>query len=99
MYVARRVPKPNLSDITSYPITRNWKQLFQAGITHPEDDSHVAKLLRAIANGERACKPFEGQPTQSASFVFQKDMWLKFGNMGECHHALLSPNLTVLICR
>lgn len=84
MYVARHVPKLDLSEITNYPITRDWNQLFHAGITHPEDDSHVVKLLRAIANGERVCKPFEGENAGTVSFAFQKDMWLKFGNMGEC---------------
>ncbi|KAL1974800.1 hypothetical protein VTN31DRAFT_5004 [Thermomyces dupontii] len=79
-YVSRHAPRLYLNEISDYPIKRNWEELFAAGITDSQDDGHAVKFLRAIANGEQACKPYEDRATQ-LGFMVQKDMWLKIGNM------------------
>lgn len=81
-YVSRHAPRLYLNEISDYPIKRNWEELFAAGITDSQDDGHAVKFLRAIANGEQACKPYEDRATQ-LGFMVQKDMWLKIGNMCE----------------
>lgn len=80
MYVSRGVPKLLLEEVTNYPVTRGWNEIFHSSVVHPQDDGHVVKMVRAVANGERVCKPFEGQGKEKG-FVIHGDMWLKIGNM------------------
>ncbi|CRG87360.1 hypothetical protein PISL3812_04377 [Talaromyces islandicus] len=80
LYVSRGTPPLDLEEITHYPATRNWKELFDTGNTHPSDDSHIVKLVRAIVNGERVCKPLESQG-KATNFMIKGDAWLKVGNM------------------
>jgi hypothetical protein len=82
LYVSRGTPPLDLDEIVNYPVTRNWKELFSTGNTHPADDSHIVKLVRAIANGERVCKPLEDRG-EAGEFMIKGDAWLKAGNMGE----------------
>lgn len=82
LYVSRGTPPLDLDEIVQYPVTRNWKELFNTGNAHPQDDSHVVKLVRAIANGERVCKPLEDKG-EANEFMIKGDAWLKAGNMGE----------------
>jgi len=80
LYVSRGTPPLDLDEIVNYPVTRNWKELFSTGNTHPADDSHIVKLVRAIANGERVCKPLEDRG-EAGEFMIKGDAWLKAGNM------------------
>ncbi|RMZ66348.1 hypothetical protein GMOD_00005484 [Pyrenophora seminiperda CCB06] len=56
-----------------------WKELFTAA-TKEHDDGHVAKLIRALKNGEEVSKPFEAGEF-SDSFPVKGDMWLKVARM------------------
>lgn len=82
LYVSRGTPPLDLNEIVNYPISRNWKELFNTANTHPHDDSHIVKLVRAIANGERVCKPLEDKG-EANEFMITGYAWLKAGNMGE----------------
>lgn len=82
LYVSRGAPPLDLDEIVNYPVTKNWKELFNTGNAHPGDDSHIVKLVRAIANGERVCKPLEDRG-EADNFMIKGDAWLKAGNMGE----------------
>ncbi|KAJ5146419.1 uncharacterized protein N7515_000983 [Penicillium bovifimosum] len=78
MYTSRGSPNLLLDEIASYPIKEDWSQIFTRSITHPDDDGHLAKLARALANGEKVCKPFEDQ---NSEMPIKGDMWLRIGNM------------------
>ncbi|KAH8702153.1 putative HypA-like protein [Talaromyces proteolyticus] len=82
LYVSRGTPPLDLEEITNYPTSKNWKQVFDAGNQSPSDDSHLVKLVRAIANGERVCKILEGQG-KSNEWKMKGDAWLRAGNMGK----------------
>ncbi|KAL4784963.1 hypothetical protein BJX76DRAFT_367261 [Aspergillus varians] len=53
-----------------------WEELF-AVVNEQHDDGHVAKLVRALKNGEEACKGFEDEE----DFMVKGDMWLKIARM------------------
>lgn len=78
MYVSRNSPKLPLDEVTQYPAKNDWKTVISRSVTHPDDDGHLVKLVRALAHGENVCKPFEkdGMPISG-------DMWLRIGNMGK----------------
>ncbi|KAL2010604.1 hypothetical protein VTN00DRAFT_6411 [Thermoascus crustaceus] len=80
MYVSRGSPNLLLEEITNYQPSRDWKAIFDSSIRHSRDDGHVSKMVRAVANGERVCKPFEAGGKERG-FIIQGDMWLKIGNM------------------
>ena len=56
-----------------------WKDLY-AAVNKEHDDGHVAKLIRALKNGQEAAKPFESGEF-SESFPVKGDMWLKIARM------------------
>ncbi|KIW89991.1 uncharacterized protein Z519_09421 [Cladophialophora bantiana CBS 173.52] len=78
LYASRRSPKLLLGEITNYPPTptppnndstkslplREWNDMFTAA-SQFMDDGHTAKFIRALANGERACAPFENSTPPS----------------------------------
>lgn len=81
LYVSRACPEPLLDEIKNYqPKQRDggW-----AGITRRvdqlPDDGHASKLVRAIAHGEQACKPYENLPDDV--FPLKGDMWELLGHM------------------
>ena len=85
MYASRRSPTPLLDEIEHYhpkeagkPGSQSWDAIFKRVITH-NDDGHAAKLVRAIAHGQRVSKPFEGDER----FRIKDGLWLQLGNMGE----------------
>lgn len=82
MYVSRGSPKLLLEEVTHYQARRDWKSVFESSIRHPKDDGHVSKLVRAVASGERVCKPFEAGGRERG-FMIAGDMWLKIGNMSK----------------
>ncbi|RAH48453.1 questin oxidase family protein [Aspergillus brunneoviolaceus CBS 621.78] len=75
LYVSRGVPELYLDEIRAYPTAHSWAEIFAFCNRHPQDDGHLAKLVRAVAHGERACRPFEEQ------WPIKGDMWLRIANM------------------
>ncbi|KAK9367926.1 hypothetical protein V1509DRAFT_105481 [Lipomyces kononenkoae] len=79
MYVSRASPKLLLDDVTNYKSHKAWKAVFDS-VVKLEDDGHVSKMTRAVAYGEKVCKPFEGGG-KGKGFMIAGDMWLNIGNM------------------
>lgn len=81
LYVSRACPEPLLDEIKNYQPKKpdgGW-----AGITRRVDqlldDGHASKLVRAIAHGEQACKPYQGEADDV--FPLKGDMWELLGHM------------------
>ena len=55
-----------------------WKELY-AAVNKEHDDGHVAKMIRALKNGQEASRPFEEKHPDV--FVVKGDMWLKIARM------------------
>lgn len=53
----------------------DWDAIFEKVCRHA-DDGHMIKFIRALANGEKASKPYEGQE----EFPMRQDMFLKAAN-------------------
>ena len=53
----------------------DWEGVFAKACRHA-DDGHMIKFIRALAHGEKACKPYEGQP----GFPMRQDLFLKAAN-------------------
>lgn len=81
MYVSRGCPKLLRDEITNYPVKNDWSTLFARAASHPVDDGHLAKFVRAAAHGEKACKPFESQGPEA--MPVSGTMWLQIGNLGK----------------
>lgn len=81
MYVSRGSPKLLLDDVTRYPGKNDWPAVFSKGVTHPGDDGHLVKLVRALAHGRKVCEPFESRGPQV--MPVSGNMWLQIANMGE----------------
>lgn len=84
MYVSRGCPELLRDEITNYPAKNDWTTLFARAASHPEDDGHLAKFVRAVAHGENVCKPFESHGQQA--IPISGKMWLQIGNMGKLYH-------------
>ena len=74
-----------MDDVIGYkpqkPVTNAqnpWAELI-ARICVFDDDGHAAKLVRALAQGERVSEPFG----DDRNFRVKDDMWLQLGNMGK----------------
>ena len=80
MYVSRASPELLIDEIRNYRSKKNsdWSELFERATKIP-DDGHVSKFVRAVANGERVSKEFEGRD----EFIVKGDDWIKIGNMGK----------------
>jgi Questin oxidase-like len=78
-YFGRNNPTLRPEDITNYqpkyPNT-SWPEIFERATLY-DDDGHVSKLVRAIANGQQICKPYEGMK----GFLVKGDMWEKMAHM------------------
>ena len=55
-----------------------WDDIFLRARRH-EDDGHCAKLVRALAHGEKLCEPYD---VHDPLFRIKGDMWLQLGHMG-----------------
>ncbi|RAH41253.1 questin oxygenase tpcI [Aspergillus brunneoviolaceus CBS 621.78] len=55
-----------------------WKELY-AAVNKEHDDGHVAKMIRALKNGQEAARPFEAEYPDA--FPVKGDMWLKIARM------------------
>ncbi|KAJ9207286.1 hypothetical protein DTO164E3_560 [Paecilomyces variotii] len=80
MYAAHNAPKLVLSPIINYEDERDWRTMFDIIIKRPEEDVHTAKTLRAIANGQKICAPFE-KGGRDRGFFLVDSMWLKMANL------------------
>jgi len=78
MYASRRSPDLLLSEITDYKPTQDsdWDKIILR-VNRLEDDGHASKVVRALANGQKACEPYENKP----GFVIKGDAWRKIGHM------------------
>lgn len=82
MYTSRGTPNLLLDEVANYPVKEDWSQIFARSIAHPGDDGHLAKLARALANGQNICEPFENK---GSGMPIKGDMWLRIGNIGKQH--------------
>lgn len=80
MYISRNTPELYVDEITRYPVKNDWDTIITHGNTHPHDDGHLSKLVRALKNGESVCRLFEAQ-AKERGLKITGDMWLKIGNM------------------
>lgn len=79
MYASRACPRLlALSAATDYASKQDssWADIFARVCAFP-DDGHAAKLVRALAHGEKACAEFE----DAEGFVVKGDVWRVLGNM------------------
>ena len=80
MYTSRGTPDLLLDEVANYPPKSNWSELFARSIAHPDDDGHLAKLVRALAHGQKVCQPYE---RTNPEMQIKGNMWLRVGNIGE----------------
>lgn len=80
MYTSRGTPDLLLDEVANYPPKDNWSQLFARSIAHPDDDGHLAKLVRALAHGQKVCQVYERTHPEMR---IKGNMWLSVGNIGE----------------
>jgi hypothetical protein len=77
MYVSRNSPRLFEEEIEAYTTESSeevsWEKLAEGLYKVVGDDGHSVKLLRALGNGERVCKEFDGK--------VQKGQWLGIGRM------------------
>lgn len=78
LYASRGCPKLLLDEIKDYKPKKpsGWEEIFER-IKNYEDDGHGAKLVRALAHGQKVSKPYESKDT----FRIKGDMWLQLGHM------------------
>ena len=86
LYVSRASPDLRLGEVRNYVPKKQgpettWEGLFKR-INRFEDDGHAAKFVRALANGERACRKFGGKGGLGEGFRIKGNDWLTMGNMG-----------------
>ncbi|KAK6429340.1 hypothetical protein LTR95_014514 [Oleoguttula sp. CCFEE 5521] len=78
MYASRKAPEPRIDIVRAYKPKHasDWEGVFDRVKTTP-DDGHAAKLVRALAHGQRVCAPYEDR----AEFRLKHDDWLQLGHM------------------
>jgi hypothetical protein len=89
IYASRRSPKLLIEEISNFGTPLSWKEVFDTCMEKEGNDGHVTKMARALANGEKLSKPYEGKE----EFRIRGDMWLKLGNMRE-YLPLLCPGIS-----
>ena len=84
-YASRGCPKLLIGEIENYvPKVKeasSWDDIFER-VNMIDDDGHAAKLVRALAHGQRICAMWE----KSEGFRIKDGMWLQLGNMGRYFH-------------
>ncbi|KAH6867510.1 hypothetical protein B0T10DRAFT_419739 [Thelonectria olida] len=73
-YAARGSPRLRIEEVVNYRPRKpemDWEQLFKR-VNAFLDDSHVTKLLRALANGAKVCRPYESR----SDFPMKSNMFL-----------------------
>ena len=85
MHCTIREGAQNFESRRSLPISREspkWDRVESLKrVSKLDGDGHAAKLVRAIANGEAACKQYEEDPDNVNSFPIMGEMWLLAGHM------------------
>lgn len=80
LYASRGCAKLLPEEITNYKPTHgadaSWDDVFERAKKFT-DDGHVNKFIRALANGEKECKRWEGED----GFVIKGDMWRLLAHM------------------
>lgn len=79
-YGSRGAPKLDLNEIIDYKPKQpgSWEDVFRR-VNDFDDDSHLSKLLRALANGQRVCKSYESNFPDR--FPIKGSMWLQLAHM------------------
>ncbi|PWY86442.1 hypothetical protein BO94DRAFT_556914 [Aspergillus sclerotioniger CBS 115572] len=80
LYVGYGTADLRLDEVTNYPATKSWETIFDYSTAQASDDGHLPKLVRALKNGEQACRPFEDR-AEELGLKIKGDMWLKIANM------------------
>ena len=80
-YGSRGAPELRLDEIIHYQPKHPgpWESVFKRA-NEFDDDSHLSKFIRALANGERVCAPYEAR--DDGKFPIKGDMWLQLAHMG-----------------
>lgn len=82
MYASRRAPQLYLDRVNEYSSKNHegqgWDEIF-AVVNAYEEDAHASKLIRAVGNGNRVSKEYEGG--DDVSFMIQGITWLKIARM------------------
>ncbi|ETS76961.1 hypothetical protein PFICI_10835 [Pestalotiopsis fici W106-1] len=82
-YAACSAPDLNVDHVIGYKPAQSagwgWKELYEA-INVAHDDGHLAKIVRALKNGEEVSRPFESGEGAEA-FPIKGDSWLKLAQM------------------
>ena len=78
MYASRKSPDMRLDEIREYKPRHpsGWEGI-EDRVVNFYDDGHAPKLIRALAHGQKICKPYEGKE----SFRVKHDDWLQMGHM------------------
>ncbi|KAK1069700.1 hypothetical protein LTR74_004579 [Friedmanniomyces endolithicus] len=79
MYASRASPRIRLDLVRQYvpKYPSDWDGIFDRVTALADDDGHAAKLVRALAHGERICAPWEGR----GEFRVKGGDWLGMGHM------------------
>nr|POE63525.1 oxidoreductase afly [Quercus suber] len=78
MYASRRSPELHLDIIREHQAKQpsDWDGI-EDRVVRFDDDGHAAKLVRALAHGQRICEQYESRD----EFRVKKDDWLQLGHM------------------
>jgi hypothetical protein len=78
MYASRRSPKIRGEEMERYTpkVKGDWDSIFER-LMHFDDDSHAAKLVRALAHGKKISAQFESKN----AFKITGPMWDNLGHM------------------
>ncbi|KAI9784895.1 MAG: hypothetical protein M1816_000590 [Peltula sp. TS41687] len=83
MYVSRASPQLLIDEVINYqpkhpsgPGGDPWGPIFDR-VGQKLDDGHSSKLIRALANGQEVCAPYEDRE----EFPIKANMWLQLGHM------------------
>ena len=105
MYASRRSPEPRMEVIEKYKPKHSgaakdpsvgmgtWDRIFTR-VIHHDDDGHAAKLIRALAHGEKICAAYDKNDTL---LRIRGDMWLQLGHMGIVVTTFFPSELTILL--
>lgn len=78
MYASRKSPELLLDEIKNYKPKQpsDWTGVIER-VRRMEDDGHASKMIRALANGQQACAPYEAK----LDFRLKGDDWLQLAHM------------------
>ena len=79
-YAFRGAPSLDINEVINYKPKSpgDWNALYDRVLDF-DDDSHLTKFIRAIASGERVCRPFEDAGGER--FPVKGKMWLQIAHM------------------